>query len=121
MENRDHLFFGCCFAKDIWRSILQLCGLDRVVGSWNEELQWAITKFKGKALPFIVLRIAWRAYVYFVWRERNKRIYEQKSESSYQIVERIKEAVYYRLYGLKNIEIDSVNSLICTNWNLVIF
>ena len=32
-ETRNHLFFGCSFSKGIWRTILQLCGLNRRVGS----------------------------------------------------------------------------------------
>ena len=39
METRDHLFFGCNFSKTIWRHILQLCGLHREVGGWQEELR----------------------------------------------------------------------------------
>ena len=57
-KTRDHLFFGCSFSRGIWRTILQLCGLKRRVGSWTEELDWAIQRFKGKALISVVLRLA---------------------------------------------------------------
>ena len=61
-----------------WK-ILQLCGLHRDVGPWEEELTWAVQRIKGKALISIVLRIAWRVFIYFVWRERNRRLHNELS------------------------------------------
>ena len=80
-ETRDHFFFGCSYAKNIWKEILQLCGLHRDVGPWEEELTWAVQRIKGKALISIVLRIAWRAFVYFVWKERNRRLHNELAET----------------------------------------
>ena len=34
MESRDYLFFSCSYSKDVWRSILQLYGLNRRIMSW---------------------------------------------------------------------------------------
>ncbi|KAE8690315.1 hypothetical protein F3Y22_tig00110895pilonHSYRG00014 [Hibiscus syriacus] len=61
-ETREHLFFECSFAKELWRSILGLCGIERGVSSWNGELTWAVRLFKGKSLIVRVLRLAWTVF-----------------------------------------------------------
>ena len=38
LESRDYLFFGCRYSKNIWKQNLQLCGLNREVGTWSSEL-----------------------------------------------------------------------------------
>ena len=116
MEIRDHLFFGCSYAKCIWKQILQLCGLNRDVGSWLEELEWAIQRIKGKALISIVLRIAWKAFIYFVWRERNRRLHNDLSENPEKLLARIKEVVRIKLTSLTNIAADDVNRNLFCSW-----
>ena len=37
-ESRDHMFFTCRFSKSIWKRVITLCGLQREVLSWVEEL-----------------------------------------------------------------------------------
>ena len=95
---------------------MQLCGLNRRIVSWNEELEWATKKIKGKALLSIVLRLAWKASIYHIWRERNRRMHDSIPVAAEQIVEHVKDDVRIRLIGLKNISNDSVNSNICWNW-----
>ena len=77
-ETRDHLFFGCSFTKELWKKVLQMSGLQRRVLTWDQELKWAINKLKGKALISNLLKIAWNALIYSIWRERNCRIFAQK-------------------------------------------
>ena len=59
-KTRDHLFFGCNLSEEIWKQVLQLCGIGREVGTWPEELKWATQRLKGKALISVILRIAWK-------------------------------------------------------------
>ena len=108
-ETRDHLFFGCSYAKNIWKEILQLCGLHRDVRPWEEELTWAVQRIKGKVLISIVLKIAWRAFIYFVWRKRNRRLHNELAETPLQLLERVKDVVRIKLAGLTNVADDDVN------------
>ena len=119
-ETRDHLFFGCTYARDIWQKILQLCGLHRDVGSWEEELTWAVQRIKGKALISIILRIAWKAFIYFVWKERNRRLHNELAETAMQLLERVKDVVRIKLADLTNVMDDDVNRRLCCKWGLMI-
>ena len=84
-ETRDHVFFGCTFFKKIWNEVLALCGKAKEVTSWREKVEWAISRLKGKSLSSTILRIAWNAAIYFIWIERNKRIYQEKEGTMTQM------------------------------------
>ena len=66
----------------------------------------------------LILRIAWKAYIYHVRRERNRRIHGHSSASELQILEEMKEEVRIKLAGIQNIAADSVNRSLCSNWGL---
>ena len=117
-ETRDHLFLACSFSNVIWRRVLSLCGLNREVLSWNGELAWAVKKLKGKALITMVLKVGWSAFIYEIWRERNRRIFKQKEENTEHILEHIKTTVRYRLGGLKNVAADTINTSLRDTWGL---
>ena len=53
-----------------------------MIGGWSKELQWAIKNIKGRTLVYTILRVAWKAFIYHVWRERNGRLFENSIESS---------------------------------------
>ena len=72
LSSRDHIFFGCEISKDIWNEVLLLSKLHKGVDSWGEEeVHWAVSMRKGKALISIILRLAWNALIYQGWREKN--------------------------------------------------
>ncbi|XP_022735626.1 uncharacterized protein LOC111288994 [Durio zibethinus] len=110
-ETRDHVYFECVYTKEVWQKILQPCKIDRRVGSWYTELSWSENRLKGKALISTLLRIAWNACIYFIWGERNQRIFKQGEMTTAQMVDKVKEIVRYRLHGLKHIAGD-MNSYI---------
>ena len=73
-------------------------------------------RIKGKALISIILSIAWKAYIYHVWCERNGRLHSQPSNSLLQILEKIKEIVCIKLNGVNKVATDDVNRRLCRNW-----
>ena len=119
-ESRDHLFFCCSYSMSIWKEVLKLCGLGRTIGSWSEELRWVSIKLKRKALISIVLRIAWKAVIYHIWRERNRRIYGEIPESATKLIHFVKDAVKFKVGSFVNIADDSINNSLCRNWRIFV-
>ena len=54
--------------------MMQLCRINRRVGGWEQEFEWAVKKLKGKGKAMIstILKVSWNAYIYYVWKERNR-------------------------------------------------
>ncbi|KAL4334912.1 hypothetical protein GQ457_07G024120 [Hibiscus cannabinus] len=86
LETRSHIFFDCPFAAGVWEALLQICKLDRGVMHWDEELSWAVAKLKEKSLIFHILKLAWNAFIYIVWEERNFRLYRGTSRTVRDLV-----------------------------------
>ena len=118
IESRDHIFFGCNYSRSIWEMILSLCEISRVIGSCSEELQWAIQNLKGKQWVSSLLRIAWKAYIYHVWKERNGRLYGNSTETSLQVLEHIKEVIRIKLARLR-FPATAFNRRLCNRWGLL--
>ena len=100
---------------------MELCGLQRAVQDWALELNQTVKKLKGRSFISIFLRVAWRAFVYFMWRERNQRIYSQRAKTISCLLEQIKSIVRLKLSRLHNIVEDLVNRSLCKCWGLNIF
>ncbi|XP_039021839.1 uncharacterized protein LOC120154051 [Hibiscus syriacus] len=98
-ETRDHIFFDCQFAKELWESILELCCISRGACSWVSELAWATLLFKGKSLIVGILKLAWSGHIYSIWKERNKRLFGNRARSKEEVLGDIKEAIRIRLVG----------------------
>ncbi|MBA0749510.1 hypothetical protein Gogos_003427 [Gossypium gossypioides] len=50
---------------------------------WQLELHWANSRLKGKTSIMLIMKLAWNAFIYMIWRERNKRHFKglQANES----------------------------------------
>ena len=84
---------------------------------WEDELNWAARKNKGKALISTILHISWISSIYFIWREKNQRLYQHITKTTLQIMKQVTEVVRYRVIGLHNIKAYHVNRSLCRNWN----
>ncbi|KAL4383402.1 hypothetical protein GQ457_15G010210 [Hibiscus cannabinus] len=117
-ETRSHLFFTCSYSKEVWKRILQLCGVHRSVSNWEDELGWAVRHLKGRSFIVFVLKLAWQAYVYYVWEERNRRCFRGTFRSVDSLLHCIQDVVRIRAHT-KNIRLDDVNKNICVAWGIL--
>ncbi|XVF10141.1 hypothetical protein REPUB_Repub07fG0157200 [Reevesia pubescens] len=84
-ETRKHLFYDSPFSKRVWDDTLQDYQITKRCSCWEDELDWVIRKFRGKSLLTTLLKLAWNAYLYFIWQERNSRIYGEAQLTSDQV------------------------------------
>ena len=59
-------------------------------------------RIKGKTMISILLKVACNAYIYYVQRERNFRVFVQKEKTMEQVMNHIRGAVHFQLEKLKN-------------------
>ncbi|XP_039015373.1 uncharacterized protein LOC120145660 [Hibiscus syriacus] len=117
-ESIERPFFDYRFAKGLWAAVLVLCGLYKMVSSWDGEVAWATHCFKGKSLIVKVLKLAWVGHVYCIWRERNNRLFGGRARSVDDVLQDIKDAVRIRMMGKPINRADSRNIALCTSWGL---
>ena len=74
------------------------------------------SEYEGEAVSTTLLRLAWKALIYYIWRERNGRMYRQSTETTQQVFEHIKEATCIRLAGIKGVNATQANRQLSNNW-----
>ncbi|KAL4318729.1 hypothetical protein GQ457_18G011770 [Hibiscus cannabinus] len=74
-ESKNHLFFLLPLLTWHLDDILRCCGINRAILGWDDEINWAIARLKGKSMHAFVLRLAWNAFIYFILEERNRRTF----------------------------------------------
>ena len=70
---------------------------------------WSNTSLKGKSLLAIILKLAWNAFIYDVWVERNKKVFGKQSGTS---------AVLAQAPLHSTFADNSINKLLCQNWDI---
>ncbi|GKC69795.1 reverse transcriptase zinc-binding domain-containing protein [Tanacetum coccineum] len=80
-DSHEHLFFKCDYAEKIWYSLKVKMGRTH----YNNELKSIKTSLSqtkaNKNIGKVIARIALAAAVYFIWQERNWRIFKQEDRS----------------------------------------
>ncbi|XP_070007532.1 uncharacterized protein LOC142165405 [Nicotiana tabacum] len=74
-ESMKHLFFKCIYTTTIWEKLLQWMNVNRRLMEWSQEIEWACNNFRGRSANAEIYRIALVSCVYYVWQERNHRIF----------------------------------------------
>ncbi|KAI8532887.1 hypothetical protein RHMOL_Rhmol11G0252300 [Rhododendron molle] len=74
-ESAAHLFFDCHFSRQIWESVLNKFQIHGPASKWEDELDWALNFSKGTVFRALSFKLAFAAGVYFIWLERNSRVF----------------------------------------------
>ncbi|GJY97084.1 RNA-directed DNA polymerase, eukaryota, reverse transcriptase zinc-binding domain protein [Tanacetum coccineum] len=101
IESTDHLFFRCGLVRDIANKVLSWWNLDHAnLNSYAEWKSWLVSirmDSKLKKMFEGVWRLVFGAAVYFIWQERNKRMFQNEKREVKNVVEIIKETVRLKL------------------------
>ncbi|XP_020250854.1 uncharacterized protein LOC109828236 [Asparagus officinalis] len=93
-ENRNHLFFECCYSREVWLKIMDWLRFKWQSCDWNQLVIWYCDRLKGNGFKQRIKRMALTTAVYSIWRERNFRIFRQKARSADQLFKDIKFSVF---------------------------
>ncbi|XP_074265640.1 uncharacterized protein LOC141588080 [Silene latifolia] len=97
-EDHPHLFFSCSFSRAVYQTILLWLGVTRRPLCLHQELL-KLSRYRGKGWRKKRARCSLAATVYFLWQERNWRIFRGVSRTIEQVVYQIKYYVSIRLYA----------------------
>ncbi|GJX96374.1 RNA-directed DNA polymerase, eukaryota, reverse transcriptase zinc-binding domain protein, partial [Tanacetum coccineum] len=109
-DSHDHLFFTCEFSKEVWHELQNILNV-RLSDNWNQIISEIEALPLNRNIWSIVRRIVFNAVVYFIWQERNNRIFKNEKRDKETIVKLIKENTVMKLIGLKVKESITVNEV----------
>ncbi|XP_074266936.1 uncharacterized protein LOC141590229 [Silene latifolia] len=97
-ESSDHLFFDCPFSANVCRVVAVWLRIT-VVTRWRRIFSWFKKYNRGNGCGKRLRRCALVCTIYHIWRERNKRIFQDVSSEPSTLIWRIKYLVFLRVRG----------------------
>ncbi|KAJ0887261.1 putative reverse transcriptase zinc-binding domain-containing protein [Helianthus annuus] len=116
-DSRDHLFFQCSFASTIWSTVKIMADLDGVNDAWSSIITWMEQYAKSKKLVHVICKFLIAASSYFIWQERNNRLFSQNYRTPEQVAQLIMHTVRLKLMGFKD-DTNPVNRRLLEKWKI---
>ncbi|PWA76381.1 reverse transcriptase domain, Reverse transcriptase zinc-binding domain protein [Artemisia annua] len=85
----------------LWERLKVMAKLDDISYVWGEVISGIVNKAACNSIWSIVQRLLFGLVVYFIWQERNFRVFQKCARSGEALFSLIVETVRLRLMGLK--------------------
>ncbi|XP_022015023.1 uncharacterized protein LOC110914540 [Helianthus annuus] len=100
-DSHNHLFFECKYSSEVWHKVRQKAGMGTVQPKWSDISNWLIEKSKPKSVVGFVARLVVAASAYFIWQERNSRLFKNQLLPPEILSGIVLQQVRYKLMGAK--------------------
>ncbi|XP_059645978.1 uncharacterized protein LOC132289645 [Cornus florida] len=98
-ESVDHIFFKYQYSSKIWEFIQHAAGFYIKPDSWKDLIAWCATTWKQD--HFTTHKLLLSSAIYFIWQERNARVFRNKSSPTTKAIHLIKGYIRARFASLK--------------------
>lgn len=115
-DSHNHLFFTCSFSKTIWDALQDLMN-KKLTYDWTIMINEVSRMITNNNIWSILRRLVIGAAVYFIWQERNGRLFRQSKRDESSLTLLIIETVKMKMMSFKvkdSIAFRNVESL----WNI---
>ncbi|GJR45040.1 sodium/hydrogen exchanger 6 [Tanacetum coccineum] len=109
---------ACAFSSHVWSNVRVLCGMDSIPPQIIDVTTFINPIFKGKTTVSILSRLVLADTSYYIWLERNERLFKKKTLSSDQIVDVIISMVRLKLVTFKFKKMSSRSCLLLDQWKI---
>ncbi|XP_074314399.1 uncharacterized protein LOC141649614 [Silene latifolia] len=102
-ESHEHLFFSCTFSQDVWNALLQWMHLcSRSVNLWS-KFRWMAQTKSQRHWKNMWRKACLAAVIYYLWQERNQRIFTGHQNSTAALLSQIQLTVKHRLLACSSL------------------
>ncbi|XP_071714988.1 uncharacterized protein [Rutidosis leptorrhynchoides] len=100
-DSNTHLFFECMYASRVWDQVKQLIQIPISGNCWQVFVQLLAPITHRRVSRVVVAKLLFAASIYFIWQERNARLFSNKSRTSDLLFQNIFSTVRYKLLSLR--------------------
>ncbi|KAJ9566292.1 hypothetical protein OSB04_002258 [Centaurea solstitialis] len=93
-DSHDHLFFMCPYALEVWQRVKREVHLYGFPNIWNQTM---VLLEERRGPSKMIQKLALSATIYFIWRERNRRLFQGRSLASIQLFVQIRDVIMARV------------------------
>ncbi|GJU26824.1 RNA-directed DNA polymerase, eukaryota, reverse transcriptase zinc-binding domain protein [Tanacetum coccineum] len=116
-DSHDHLFFKCSYTMKVWTEVREMT---HQLGKLNHlnDIVAAIANGKGaNNITNVINKLLLAATIYFLWQERNKRIFKDECRNEEELCKIIKGAIKSKLMSLR-VKMSKDVLKIAADWDL---
>ncbi|XP_076949068.1 uncharacterized protein LOC143621587 [Bidens hawaiensis] len=99
-DSHNHLFFECPYSRKVWMKLKNIGQLQNIPPNLAAGVEHLSKLPMRKSIKSIIQRLMLAAIVYFIWQERNLRLFEGRSRNDNDLCNIIKETVRLKLLGM---------------------
>ncbi|GKB10950.1 retrovirus-related pol polyprotein from transposon TNT 1-94 [Tanacetum coccineum] len=96
-DSHEHLFFKCSFSSRVWDRLKVFTGMPNIPSDLNDIVECIKYVASSHSIRSVVCKLVFAASCYFIWQERNGRLFKKIKRSQDQIFELIKTNVRIKL------------------------
>lgn len=100
-DSHEHLFFKCKYSEEIWNAIKDKLKRKNWDMDWRNVITMIASGKCGNNILSVLHRIVIATTVYYIWHERNQRLFEQNERNSKSLLNGIMESIKLQLLSLK--------------------
>ncbi|GJU28610.1 reverse transcriptase domain, reverse transcriptase zinc-binding domain protein [Tanacetum coccineum] len=96
----NHLFFECNYSIKIWNDLKKASDQDSLPDRWEDIISTLTTQRHNKSIKSVLKRLTMAACVYYIWLERNRRIFTNDKKNNNVIAAEIFSHLRLKLVSL---------------------
>ncbi|GKF00995.1 hypothetical protein Tco_0027918, partial [Tanacetum coccineum] len=95
------VFFDCIFSSQIWEHMKMFAGLPNCSSPLEDIVTFLVPISKKRSARSVIAKLVFAACSYFIWQERNYRLFKKKERSKEQVLELIMSIVRLKLLSCR--------------------
>ncbi|KAM0016476.1 putative reverse transcriptase zinc-binding domain-containing protein [Helianthus debilis subsp. tardiflorus] len=100
-DSHNNLFFECDYSAQVWNNAKVLAGMESIGNEWTDIFEYLVGIENYKSTNHVISKLVVSASVYFIWEERNRRLFTARKRSKTQLVEVIRGTIRMKLHTMR--------------------
>ncbi|GKE89236.1 reverse transcriptase domain, reverse transcriptase zinc-binding domain protein [Tanacetum coccineum] len=100
-DSHEHLFFDCDFSQSVWNHMMRLTGFSFTSNDIYSLISSLQPISKRRTIKSVVVKLIIAASTYFIWQERNWRLFKYNKRTVSQVIECVVSSVRLKLLSCK--------------------
>ncbi|GJZ10331.1 hypothetical protein Tco_0545090 [Tanacetum coccineum] len=110
IDSHNHMFFTCELSNEVCKELVKLINV-RLSEGWDQIIMEMVALPLNKNIWSIMRRIVCSTTVYYIWQERNNRLFKNEHRTKDKLLSIIKETIILKLAGLTVKESNTVKEV----------
>ncbi|PWA18530.1 reverse transcriptase domain, Reverse transcriptase zinc-binding domain protein [Artemisia annua] len=118
IDSLNHLFFECPYSTQVWKAIKEKVGVKSLPANWDDIIGRMIRMKHDRTIRSVLLRISLAACVYYIWRERNRRLFAKDKIDNKELTKNVINHIRLKLSSL-NVRKSTQTTEVSKEWEVI--